>query len=160
MRRLEAQAVPPPWLSENRLNLLWREVPRSRWDIDLYYGPRGTPYRTYSRIGAFVDPVELEGVRFHLPPVAIEAMDETQRLALELARRTLADHGEARPLPSTRTAVIIGAVSGEVPKNAAAAAFYAPEILARLDRDGALAALPEAMREAVRDSIEHVLRAR
>jgi acyl transferase domain-containing protein/NAD(P)H-dependent flavin oxidoreductase YrpB (nitropropane dioxygenase family) len=99
------------------------EVPKERWDPELYYDPkavgrdagRGTP----SKWGGFLPPIAFDPLRYGIPPAALGSIEPTQLLALESARRALADAGYDRPgLDHDRTAVVFGAEAGSDLSNA------------------------------------------
>jgi acyl transferase domain-containing protein/NAD(P)H-dependent flavin oxidoreductase YrpB (nitropropane dioxygenase family)/NAD(P)-dependent dehydrogenase (short-subunit alcohol dehydrogenase family)/phosphopantetheinyl transferase/acyl carrier protein len=94
------------------------EVPRRVWNPDLFYDPEGQdPFRSYTKIGAFLKEEEPPLSRIKLPPRTLSALDPTQILAIRLAEKLLyagiypyEDPGERE-----RTDVILGvAVGGDL----------------------------------------------
>ncbi len=99
------------------------EVPKERWDPELYYDPkavgrdagRGTP----SKWGGFLPPIAFDPLRYGIPPAALGSIEPTQLLALESARRALVDAGYDRPgVDHERTSVVFGAEAGSDLSNA------------------------------------------
>ncbi|MGB9799729.1 MAG: SDR family NAD(P)-dependent oxidoreductase [Thermanaerothrix sp.] len=94
------------------------EVPRERWDPDLYYDPDPrAPDKTYTKIGAWVREFRFEPLKWGLPipPNVLAVMDNTQKWAIAAAREALLDYGyPERYLDPTRVAVILGnSMAGE-----------------------------------------------
>jgi acyl transferase domain-containing protein/NAD(P)H-dependent flavin oxidoreductase YrpB (nitropropane dioxygenase family)/NAD(P)-dependent dehydrogenase (short-subunit alcohol dehydrogenase family) len=90
------------------------EVPPERWNTSLYYGPGGAAGEfTPSKWGGFIDPVPFDPVEFGIPPLSLAAIEPVQLIALEVARRALADAGYAdRDFDRARASVIFGAEQG------------------------------------------------
>ena len=91
------------------------EVPRERWNVDLYYHPdgQGSDDRTPSKWGGFLPDVLFDPASYGIPPVSLAAIEPIQLLALEVSRRALADAGLAEGgFDRERAAVIFGADSG------------------------------------------------
>ncbi|WP_241255521.1 type I polyketide synthase, partial [Candidatus Protofrankia californiensis] len=93
------------------------EVPRSRWDPDLYYvsgaGPGQIGRRVPSKWGGFLSPVPFDALRFGIPPKSLSSIEPGQLLALEVTARALRDAGyDDRPFDRLRTSVVFGAESG------------------------------------------------
>ncbi|OHV58736.1 polyketide synthase [Pseudofrankia sp. BMG5.36] len=89
------------------------DVPRDRWDSDLYYeadstaGPSGE--RTSSKWGGFLPRVPFDPLRYGIPPTALASIEPVQVLALETARRALADAQlDAAGTDHTRTGAVFG----------------------------------------------------
>lgn len=90
------------------------EVPRERWDADLYFDPdRKTRDKVYSRVGGFLGDLPFDPVEFGIPPSSLASIEPMQLLALLAVRDVLADAGYAeRPFDRSRTSVILGASGG------------------------------------------------
>ena len=96
------------------------EVPPERWNADTYYSPDAEAgRRTPSKWGGFIAPVPFDPLRYGIPPAALRSIEPSQLLALEVARRALADAGYAeRPVDHSRTSVVFGAEAGSDLSNA------------------------------------------
>jgi acyl transferase domain-containing protein/NAD(P)-dependent dehydrogenase (short-subunit alcohol dehydrogenase family)/acyl carrier protein len=90
------------------------EVPKERFNIDLYYDPdRKTRDKIYSRWGGFLDAVPFDPMRYGIPPNALSSIDPLQLLALLVVDQALRDAGYAdREFPRQRTSVIMGLSGG------------------------------------------------
>ncbi len=90
------------------------EIPSHRWDWRLYFdADRHARDKIYSKWGGFLDDMAFDPMRYGMPPKSIEAVDPMQLMALEVARRTLADAGyDQKPFDRERASVIIGASGG------------------------------------------------
>jgi len=90
------------------------EVPKDRFDIDLYFDEdRKARDKVYSRWGGFLDDVPFDPIRYGIPPAALPSIDSLQLLSLEAARQALADAGYLdREFPRERTSVILGLSGG------------------------------------------------
>ncbi|MBO0654662.1 SDR family oxidoreductase [Streptomyces triculaminicus] len=90
------------------------EVPEDRWEPALHYGAEAPAHDTSaSRWGGFLPGIPFDPLRYGIPPSSLASVDPVQLLALEAARRALADSGyEQRDFPRARTAVIFGAEAG------------------------------------------------
>jgi 3-oxoacyl-(acyl-carrier-protein) synthase/NAD(P)H-dependent flavin oxidoreductase YrpB (nitropropane dioxygenase family) len=90
------------------------EVPKGRFDIDLYYDPdRKARDKVYSRWGGFLADVPFDPIRYGIPPATLPSIDPLQLLSLEVVRQALADAGYLdRPFARERTAVILGISGG------------------------------------------------
>ena len=92
------------------------DVPASHWLIDDHYdSDMMTPDKTYGRRGGFLDPVDLDLMKFGIPPVAVPTTDTAQLLALIVAQRVLDDAvtGQFTELDRSRASVILGVTSGQ-----------------------------------------------
>jgi acyl transferase domain-containing protein/SAM-dependent methyltransferase len=87
------------------------EVPRDRWDIDVYYDANpDASGRMCTRFGGFVDEVDrFDPYFFGITPREAAAMDPQQRLLLEVAWEAL-EHAALAPekLAGTDTGVFVG----------------------------------------------------
>ncbi len=83
------------------------EVPRERWDPDVYFG------QSTSKWGGFLPALDVDPLAFGIPPSAMGSIDPAQLVSLETARRALADAGYAnRDFDRERTSVVFGAEAG------------------------------------------------
>ncbi|QPP06097.1 SDR family NAD(P)-dependent oxidoreductase [Streptomyces bathyalis] len=130
------------------------EVPEERWDPDLYYAPDGDGERTPSRWGGFLPEIPFDPLSFGIPPASLASIEPVQLLALEAARRALADAGcEGRPVDHSRTSVVFGAEAGSDLSNASVLRTVLPAYLG-----GDLpAALDEQLPHLTEDSFPGVL---
>ncbi|MDT0448180.1 SDR family oxidoreductase [Streptomyces hesseae] len=114
------------------------EVPDDRWDRALHHGAEAPAHDTSaSRWGGFLPGIPFDPLRFGIPPSSLASVDPVQLLALEAARRALADAGyERRDFPRARTAVIFGAEAGSDMSNATTLRTVLPSYLGgRLPED-------------------------
>lgn len=90
------------------------EVPDERWDKARYYDPQSrSGEKTPSKWGGFIGETVFEPTEFGIPPQSLPAIEPTQLLALQVARRALADAGyQDRPFDRENTSVIFGVESG------------------------------------------------
>jgi acyl transferase domain-containing protein len=131
------------------------DVPKDRWDADLYYDPDPrAPDKTYSRIGAWVqefswDPI---GWRLPLPPRVSDQMDDAQKWSVAAAHAALTDAGWPDwNVDPERVAVVIGNALGGEKHYATNLRIQFSEFTRELARSPAFAALPAAAREAIND---------
>ncbi len=90
------------------------EIPSHRWDWRLYFdADRQAKDKIYSKWGGFLDDLAFDPTKYGMPPKSLESVDPMQLMALEVARRTLADAGyDQRPFDRERASVIVGASGG------------------------------------------------
>jgi acyl transferase domain-containing protein/NAD(P)H-dependent flavin oxidoreductase YrpB (nitropropane dioxygenase family)/NADP-dependent 3-hydroxy acid dehydrogenase YdfG len=89
------------------------EVPRTRWNADAYYDPKGAGEKTPSKWGGFLPEIPFDPAVFGIPPKSLAAIEPVQLLALEVARRALGDAGYLeREFERERASVIFGAEAG------------------------------------------------
>ncbi len=142
-------------LKEGRNSI--RDVPRERWNADLYFDPDPrAPDRTYSKIGGWVADYEWNplGWRMPIPPKVAASMDPTQKYAIAAARQALLDYGHPhRPLDGDRTAVILGNAMGGDYHLLTGARILFPEVAEELRAAPAYRALPEDVRAAVLEEL-------
>ncbi len=86
------------------------DVPPGRWDPEFFDPASDSVDRLYCRRGGFIDEfATFDPLRWGVMPVAVEASEPDQLLALEVAARALADAGYAeREFPRDTTGVILG----------------------------------------------------
>ncbi|WP_299024268.1 type I polyketide synthase [uncultured Thermanaerothrix sp.] len=114
----DAPDAPTFWKNIKQGRYSVTEVPRERWDPDLYYDPDPrVPDKTYTKIGAWVREFRFEPLKWGIPipPNVLAVMDNTQKWAIAAAREALLDYGyPERYLDPTRVAVILGnSMAGE-----------------------------------------------
>ncbi|MFE4290504.1 beta-ketoacyl synthase N-terminal-like domain-containing protein, partial [Streptomyces sp. NPDC056647] len=95
------------------------EVPAHRWDAERYYAPDGDGEHTPSRWGGFLPEIPFDPLRYGIPPASLASIEPVQLLALEAARRALADAGyDGADTDHARTSVVFGAEAGSDLSNA------------------------------------------
>ncbi|MGH3860535.1 beta-ketoacyl synthase N-terminal-like domain-containing protein, partial [Actinokineospora sp.] len=106
------------------------EVPAGRWDVDTYYADGGGPGRTPSKWGGFLPEIPFDPLSYGIPPSTLAAIEPVQLLALEAARRALADAGYPDGGPGRdRTSVVFGAEAGSDLATAQTLRMALPEYL-------------------------------
>jgi len=149
----DALTAPAFWANITGGRYSVTDVPKDRWDPDLYYDPDPqAPGKTYSRIGGWVrefawDPI---GWRLPLPPKVSDQMDDGQKWAVAAAREALVDAGwPGWNVDPERVAVIIGSAMGGDQHYATTMRIELPEFTRELARSAAFAALPASTRDAI-----------
>ena len=93
------------------------EAPLERWpNFDALYDPnKGTPGRTYTKAGAFLNQIsDFDPDFFGMSPREAEAMDPQQRLMLEVSREALEDAAvNLAGLSTSSTGVYVGMGASE-----------------------------------------------
>ncbi|MFT7598661.1 MAG: acyl transferase domain-containing protein/acyl carrier protein [Acidimicrobiales bacterium] len=115
------------------------DVPASHWLIEDHYdSDMLAPDKTYGRRGGFLDPIDLDLMKFGIPPVAVPSTDTAQLLALIVAQRVLDDAvtGQFTELDRTRASVILGVTSGQELLGAMASRMNRPMWLQGMRRAG------------------------
>ncbi|MGQ0838867.1 SDR family NAD(P)-dependent oxidoreductase [Actinokineospora sp.] len=129
------------------------EVPADRWDPEIYYAPDGSGERTASRWGGFLPQIPFDPLRYGIPPASLASIEPVQLLALEAARRALADAGYAGPdADRSRTSVVFGAEAGSDLSNATTLRTVLPAYLGAVP-----AALDEQLPKLTEDSFPGML---
>jgi len=129
------------------------EVPRERWNPDLYYDadPKAED-KTYSTIGGWVRDFDWSPLEWRLPipPKVADAMDLTQKWSVMASREALFDYGYPdRPLDGDRTAVILGnAMAGDM-HYLTSMRVYFPEYAEELTNAPSFQSLSDDTREAI-----------
>ena len=93
------------------------EVPKDRWDWELYYDrdPKAADKIT-SKWGGFVPEVAFDPLYYGMPPTSLPSIEPMHLLTLEVVRAALEDAGyRDRAFPRERTAVVLGAGGGAAP---------------------------------------------
>jgi acyl transferase domain-containing protein/acyl carrier protein len=129
------------------------DVPKDRWDPDLYYDPDPrAPDKTYSSIGGWVREFAWDPIAWRLPvpPKVAEQMDDGQKWAVSAARAALIDAGwPGWGVDPERVAVIVGNAMGGEKHYATNLRIQLPEFMRELGRSPAFAALPADVRQMI-----------
>ncbi|MDG6225399.1 MAG: SDR family NAD(P)-dependent oxidoreductase [Candidatus Thermoplasmatota archaeon] len=91
------------------------EVPPERWDWRLHYDPDpSVPYKTYSKIGAFIKDFHMDYKEFKIPPKAFDQFDLFQRYAIRATKEALIDANifDRKDLDRDRIGCVIANASG------------------------------------------------
>ncbi|MCG6862331.1 MAG: acyltransferase domain-containing protein, partial [Chromatiaceae bacterium] len=90
------------------------EVDPARWNPKHYYDPDSTNGdKTPTKWGGFLDDIIFDPLDYGIPPQSLTAVDPTQLLSLEVARRALDDAGYGQgDFDRSRVSVIFGAEAG------------------------------------------------
>jgi acyl transferase domain-containing protein/enoyl-CoA hydratase/carnithine racemase/acyl carrier protein len=92
------------------------EVPRRRWDVDVYYQPgEAVVGKTTSRWAGTIDEYDLfDPLFFDISPVEAESMDPQQRLFLQACWHSIENAGyAARSLSGSKCGVFVGCAAGD-----------------------------------------------
>ncbi|MFE6905764.1 beta-ketoacyl synthase N-terminal-like domain-containing protein [Streptomyces erythrochromogenes] len=91
-----------------------READEAFWDgCEVYDKDAGGHTNTsYTNLGGFLDPWQLDPGTFRIAPRVIERMDPVHTLGMELAHRIISRGEVSGPLPRDETAVIVANVAG------------------------------------------------
>ncbi|MFE2599330.1 SDR family NAD(P)-dependent oxidoreductase [Streptomyces sp. NPDC059396] len=129
------------------------EVPAHRWDAERYYAPDGDGERTPSRWGGFLPEIPFDPLRYGIPPASLASIEPVQLLALEAARRALADAGyDGAGTDHARTSVVFGAEAGSDLSNATTLRTVLPGYVGTIP-----AALDEQLPRLTEDSFPGML---
>ncbi|MFB6977988.1 beta-ketoacyl synthase N-terminal-like domain-containing protein, partial [Streptomyces scopuliridis] len=129
------------------------EVPVHRWDAERYYAPDGDGERTPSRWGGFLPEIPFDPLRYGIPPASLASIEPVQLLALEAARRALADAGyDGADADHARTSVVFGAEAGSDLSNATTLRTVLPGYVGTIP-----AALDEQLPRLTEDSFPGML---
>ncbi|WP_045825685.1 SDR family NAD(P)-dependent oxidoreductase [Teredinibacter turnerae] len=92
------------------------EVPRHRWDHEIYFDPqKGQKGKTYSRWGGFIDDVDkFDPMFFNISPREAELIDPQERLYLQTAWEAIEDAGYSRnSISGKQIGVYVGVMWGQ-----------------------------------------------
>lgn len=95
-----------------------RVVPSERWDVEQFYdAARGTPGKTYTRCGSFIDGVDLfDADFFGMTPAEAKGLDPQHRLLLEVSWQALEHSGhDPYSLSGGETGVFVGITGSTYP---------------------------------------------
>jgi len=112
------------------------DVPKARWDADLYCAPGATgPWRSPTRRGGFVTGFQHDWHKFRIPPKQVENADPLQFMLLDAADQALSDAGySGKRFDRRRTGVVVGTMfSGDFVRQLTAA-LHLPEFERELER--------------------------
>ncbi len=140
------------------------EVPAQRWDAEVYYSSEVTDdtagAMTPSKWGGFIPKIPFDALRYGIPPAALASIEPVQLLALEAARRALADAGYGHDtIDHSRTAVVFGAEAGGEVSNAMTLRMLLPGYLGEIPPDLA-AQLPPMTKDSYPGMLANVLAGR
>ncbi|MBN2241089.1 MAG: acyltransferase domain-containing protein, partial [Acidobacteria bacterium] len=134
------------------------EVPRNRWNPDLYYDPDPkAPDKAYTKIGGWVQDWDWDPLKWRLPipPKVSMGMDLTQKWGVVAAREALNDYGyPERPLDPERVAVILGNAMGGDTHLFSAARVFLPELTDKLFHSTVYGSLPEDVRREILQQLQ------
>jgi acyl transferase domain-containing protein len=146
----EAPTVAAFWDNITKGRYCITDVPKDRWEPDLYYDPDpGAPDKTYSRIGGWVREFPWDPIGWHLPlpPKVSDQMDDGQKWAVSAAHAALADAGWPDwKVDPERVAVILGNAIGGEKHYQTNMRIQLPEFTRELARSPAFATLPGDVR--------------
>ncbi len=136
------------------------EVPQERWDPRIYYSENGEPGTTASKWGGFLPEIPFDPLSYGIPPSALGSIEPVQLLALESARRALADAGYGdREFDRKRTSVLFGAEAGSDLSNASVLRTVLPAYLGELPEELA-GQLPELTEDSFPGALANVIAGR
>jgi len=95
-----------------------RTVPSERWNVEQFYDPvRGTPGKTYTRCGSFIDSVDLfDADFFGITPAEAKGLDPQHRLLLEVSWQALENSGhDPYSLGGGQSGVFVGITGSTYP---------------------------------------------
>ncbi|HLZ37305.1 MAG TPA: beta-ketoacyl synthase N-terminal-like domain-containing protein, partial [Mycobacteriales bacterium] len=129
------------------------DVPKERWDPDLYYDPDPqAPDKTYSRIGGWVREYPWEPMKWRLPipPKVADQLDVGQQWAVSASRSVLLQAGYPKwNVDPDRVAVIFGNALGGDKHYQTNLRIQSVEVLRELYSSPTFAALPNGVRDAI-----------
>jgi acyl transferase domain-containing protein/NAD(P)H-dependent flavin oxidoreductase YrpB (nitropropane dioxygenase family)/NAD(P)-dependent dehydrogenase (short-subunit alcohol dehydrogenase family)/4'-phosphopantetheinyl transferase EntD/acyl carrier protein len=128
-----------------------REVPRDRWDPDLFYSPgRDRAFTTYSKICAVIEGFKKDPLKFNIPPVSEPFIERMQFIMLEVTHQALEDAGYLKKnFSRERTAVYVGSAG-----NGDLTLLYQLQVYARAFIDS----LPRDLKPLFLDQVEKIFK--
>ena len=149
----DALDLPSFWKNIKEGKYSITDVPRDRWNADLYYDEdRKAPDKTYSKIGGWVKEDNWDPMRWKLPipPKVSAQMDLTQKWAITAAREALLDFDYLnKDFNRDRTAVILGVAMGGDQHLYSASRIFFPEYAEMLKKSDHFSSLPGDMRKII-----------
>ena len=128
------------------------EVPKTRWDPDLFWdADHSVPDKTYAKIGGFVTDFAFNPRRFRIPPSVAKLIDPIQQMALEAAADALDDagYGSSKEFDRERVAVILGnSMGGEIGDDYTLRVMF-PALRKALEEVPNFAQLPDTLRARI-----------
>ncbi|RMD99167.1 MAG: polyketide synthase, partial [Deltaproteobacteria bacterium] len=127
------------------------EVPRERWDPELYYDPDfRAEDKTYCKIGGFITDFTFDGLKFRIPPAVSIRLDLSQQLALVAMQQLFEEGGfDRREFDRERTGVILGNAQGGDNRDHMAYRVYLPQMKRDLMEVPQFRSLDPAIREEI-----------
>ncbi|MBN2717226.1 MAG: polyketide synthase [Deltaproteobacteria bacterium] len=84
------------WKNVKSGQTFFKEMPRRLWHFENYYSPNeNDSYKTYTKVGAFVEDFNFPFIDYRLPPKAMEGIGSPQLVAMEATKQALAEAGIA-----------------------------------------------------------------
>ena len=135
------------------------EVPKDRWDTDIYYDPDPrTPTKTYTKIGAFVTDFKFDPIAFRIPPRTVDRIDDMQLWTLAATKEAWEDAGyHQRDIDRTRVAVILGNAQGGEYRDLSGKKVHSREVANAIEKSGLLENRSEKEKEKVLENIERMI---
>lgn len=91
----------------------FQEMPRRLWHFENYYSPsEQDPYKTYCKVGSFVEDFKFPFFEYKLPPKAMEGVGTPQLVAMEATKQALKDAGIAPHSSTLERGVTVVGCSG------------------------------------------------
>ncbi|MGM0578617.1 MAG: aminotransferase class I/II-fold pyridoxal phosphate-dependent enzyme [Myxococcota bacterium] len=127
-------------------------VPAHRWDFDAFHDPNPRAAdKSYAPRGGFIEDVRsFPAVDLQIPPRRVEVMDPQQRMALEIAIQAVEDSGRVAAELPRRTGVYMGVTAMEFKT------LLSSRISAQLMATGAFGEVPEDP-DSVADAVSRVV---
>ena len=132
------------------------EVPKDRWDPDLFYSAdRTQPDKTYSKIGGFITGYKFNSLKYKIPPAVAKQMDMVQCLALDITQMALEDSGyDKKGFDRTKTAVIVANSVGGTKNDYSNVRIYRALYYDMLKKSASFKTLPEETKKEILKEVE------